>query len=112
MAMRRIRSGPLTTLLMSLVLVIGLASSSLAAVGKYGGYSYDGVNIRMYPRLDSTVMGLGYTSHTSCNVFFEQGDPVNGDPWWLWHGNLTTSVQGYSHESFMYYNLPYTQCVF
>ncbi len=101
---------PILVVFMALCITTGVAASAWAAVGHYGGYSYDGVNIRAASNTSSTIYGLGYTSHVACLTFFEEGESINGDPWWNYHRNFSTGVEGYSHESFLYFNTPQTQC--
>lgn len=96
----------------SVVLAFSLGLSVQAAVGDLGGYTADGVNIRQYPNTSSTSHGLGYTSHEACVVFYEEGETVNGSPWWAWHGNLTTSVEGYSWSGYVFYWVPEETCSF
>ncbi len=98
------------TLVVSGLFSFSAVLTAFAAVGHYGGYSADGVNIRAWSTVSSTSYGLGYTSHTACLTFSQEGDVINGNPWWNYHRNFTTGVEGYSSEAYLYLSSPLTQC--
>jgi hypothetical protein len=98
------------TLITSGILSFALVLTAFAAVGNYGGYTHDAVNIRAWSTVSSTSYGLGYPSHTACLTFSQEGDVIEGNPWWNYHRNFTTGVEGYSSEAYMYLSSPLTQC--
>lgn len=91
--------------LMTFGLVLALVASPALAQGNYGGYLYDGVNIRTGPATSYTSIGLGYEGHVVCLFYLVQGEPIEGMAWWANHTNLTTGVgPGYSNFYYMFYN--------
>lgn len=104
------RGGEPLAAVLAILLTLCLSVSALAAVGHFGGYSHDGVHIRAWSTVSSTSHGLGYRGHVACLTFYQEGDLVNGNPWWVYHRNFSTGVEGYSHSEYLYFDLPFTQC--
>lgn len=94
----------------AILLTFSVAFGTQAYQGFEGGYSFDAVNIRTDPYLSATVIGLGYTSHSTCMHYYDTGDYVNGSPWWWHHTNVTTSKTGWSHEDYLFIWQPTTDC--
>jgi hypothetical protein len=71
-------------------------------------YTADAVNIRQGPWTSYTSNGLGYPGQGACEFSEVSGETVNGNPYWLYHENLTTFVQGYSTEAYLSISYPNT----
>jgi hypothetical protein len=97
-----VRSRLLITILMICALAFG--TTSVAYAYNTWHYTYDGVNIRQCGYTSCVSNGLGYTGQYACGFFDEQGETINGNPWWLFHHNESTGVEGWSAEAFMQFD--------
>jgi hypothetical protein len=93
--------------LLAAVAAIAIATTQVAEAAYLWGYGYDGVNIRQCAFTSCISNGLGYIGQGACELNRQRGEVINGNPWWVAHTNLTTGVQGWSAEYFMYLDYPY-----
>ncbi|MFS8104605.1 hypothetical protein LFM09_46635 [Lentzea alba] len=69
-----------------------------ASAGVRGDYDGSAVRVRTQPKLNATVLGLGYRGNGLCAYRVVSGDPVNGNYAWIDHKNLSRPIaRGYSH---------------
>lgn len=74
------------------------ATAVSATAGYDGTYAKNGVKIRTGPHTTSTLVGTANTSQDNCLFFYTSGTVVDGDPYWWYHVNYSTSKRGYTAE--------------
>lgn len=87
------------------------AGPAAAQYGYLGDYTASGVNIRTGPNTSYTSVGLGYPGQATCLFYRVTGQSINGDPYWWYHHNMATNVQGYSAEVYLGVYQPTQDCL-